>query len=122
MTESKPQWEISAIKAEFSLDNLVKLPAMTYVLIWYHLYFFIACLITLDVLNFELVSLINSTSGLFIGPSCLKGLLYRSFVRISYSRYVRKEFVTNFNKWCLGIDGALCYDNAQNFLQCLMQF
>jgi hypothetical protein len=77
MTESKPQWEISAIKAEFSLDNLVKLPAMTYVLIWYHLYFFIACLITLDVLNFELVSLINSTSGLFIGPSCLKDLLYR---------------------------------------------
>ena len=31
MTESKPQWEISAIKAEFSLDNLVKLPAITIV-------------------------------------------------------------------------------------------
>ena len=36
MTESKPQWEISA-KVQFSLDNLVKLPAIMSFRICYHL-------------------------------------------------------------------------------------
>ena len=88
MTESKPQWEISAIKSNFLQIILLNCPQLCL------LEFAIICRIFNRFSNFynaclqiifELVSLINSTSSLFIGP---RPVIYCSFVRISYSAVV----------------------------------